>query len=71
MSLHLSSAAKDRLAQIGYDPAFGARPLKRAISREIETPLAREILQGNVPDSSSLTADYDGTNFTLQTGALN
>ncbi|AWT35178.1 chaperone protein ClpB [Deinococcus arenae] len=71
VSLHLSSAAKDRLAQIGYDPAFGARPLKRAISREIETPLAREILQGNVPDSSSLTVDYDGTNFTFQTGALN
>jgi ATP-dependent Clp protease ATP-binding subunit ClpB len=71
VSLHLSGAAKDRLAQIGYDPAFGARPLKRAISREIETPLAREILQGNVPDSSSLTVDYDGTNFTFQTGALN
>ncbi|MDR6219481.1 ATP-dependent chaperone ClpB [Deinococcus soli (ex Cha et al. 2016)] len=71
VSLHLSAAAKDRLAQIGYDPAFGARPLKRAISREIETPLAREILQGNVPDSSSLTVDYDGTNFTFQTGALN
>ncbi|MHA0041434.1 ATP-dependent chaperone ClpB [Deinococcus sp. PEB2-63] len=71
VSLHLTGAAKDRLAQIGYDPAFGARPLKRAISREIETPLAREILQGNVPDSSSLTVDYDGTNFTFQTGALN
>ena len=71
VSLHLTAAAKDRLAQIGYDPAFGARPLKRAISREIETPLAREILQGNVPDSSSLTVDYDGTNFTFQTGALN
>ncbi|GAA0519087.1 ATP-dependent chaperone ClpB [Deinococcus depolymerans] len=71
VSLHLTGAAKDRLAQIGYDPAFGARPLKRAISREIETPLAREILQGNVPDSSSLTVDYDGKNFTFQTGALN
>ncbi|GGL05847.1 ATP-dependent chaperone ClpB [Deinococcus radiotolerans] len=71
VSLHLTGAAKDRLAQIGYDPAFGARPLKRAISREIETPLAREILQGNVPDNSSLTVDYDGTNFQFQTGALN
>ena len=71
VSLHLTAAAKDRLAQIGYDPAFGARPLKRAISREIETPLAREILQGNVPDSSSLNVDYDGTNFQFQIGALN
>ena len=71
VSLHLTAAAKDRLAQIGYDPAFGARPLKRAISREIETPLAREILQGNVPDSSSLNVDFDGTNFQFQIGALN
>ncbi|MBZ9751600.1 ATP-dependent chaperone ClpB [Deinococcus sp. HMF7604] len=71
ISLHLMPAAKDRLAEVGYDPAFGARPLRRAISREIETPLAREILQGNVPDSSSLTVDYDGSAFQFQTGALN
>lgn len=71
VSLHLSGAAKDRLAQIGYDPAFGARPLRRAISREIETPLAREILQGHVPDNTSLNVDFDGTNFQFQIGALN
>ncbi|UBV41717.1 ATP-dependent chaperone ClpB [Deinococcus taeanensis] len=71
VSLHLTPAAKDHLAQVGYDPAFGARPLRRAISREIETPLAREILQGNVPDSSSLTVDYDGRTLSFQTGALN
>ncbi|WP_221090645.1 ATP-dependent chaperone ClpB [Deinococcus aquaedulcis] len=71
ISLHLTPAAKDRLAEVGYDPAFGARPLRRAISREIETPLAREILQGHVPDSSSLTVDWDGSAFTFQTGALN
>ncbi|WP_412028979.1 ATP-dependent chaperone ClpB [Deinococcus yunweiensis] len=71
VTLHLSDAAKARLAEIGYDPAFGARPLKRAISREIETPLAREILQGHVPDSSTLNVDYDGSRFQFGTAVLN
>ncbi|WP_295820180.1 ATP-dependent chaperone ClpB [uncultured Deinococcus sp.] len=71
VTLHLSDAAKARLAQIGYDPAFGARPLKRAISREIETPLAREILQGHVPESSTLNVDYDGSRFQFGTAVLN
>ncbi|MPY65679.1 ATP-dependent chaperone ClpB [Deinococcus sp. SDU3-2] len=71
VALHLTDAAKDRLAQIGYDPAFGARPLKRAIAREIETPLAREILSGHVTDGSTLTVDYDGQGFRFETGVLN
>ncbi|WP_019585585.1 ATP-dependent chaperone ClpB [Deinococcus apachensis] len=71
VTLHLTEAAKDHLAQVGYDPAFGARPLKRAIAREIETPLAREILVGRVPEGSSLTVDYDGQKFDFETGVLN
>ncbi|EYB69804.1 ATPase AAA [Deinococcus phoenicis] len=71
VTLHLTDAAKDKLAQIGYDPAFGARPLKRAIAREIETPLAREILQGQVPEGSTLNVDYDGQKFRFETGVLN
>ncbi|PNY82660.1 ATP-dependent chaperone ClpB [Deinococcus koreensis] len=71
VTLHLTEAAKQRLAEVGYDPAFGARPLRRAISREIETPLAREILQGHVPDNSSLNVEYDGSRFSFQTGVLN
>ncbi|MEW6422041.1 MAG: ATP-dependent chaperone ClpB [Deinococcota bacterium] len=70
VTLHLTDAAKDKLAQIGYDPAFGARPLKRVIAREIETPLAREILQGRVPEGSTLTVDYDGNQFRFETGVL-
>ncbi|WP_272976508.1 hypothetical protein, partial [Deinococcus geothermalis] len=49
----------------------GARPLKRVIAREIETPLAREILQGRVPEGSTLTVDYDGNQFRFETGVLN
>ena len=58
VTLHLSEAARDHLAQVGYDPNYGARPLRRAIAREVETPLAREILSGKVGDGSSLNLDY-------------
>ena len=71
VTLHLSDGAKNKLAEIGYDPAFGARPLKRAIAREIETPLAREILSGRVPDGSVLNVDYGDGGFSFSTGALN
>jgi ATP-dependent Clp protease ATP-binding subunit ClpB len=46
MRIHLSDAARDRLAEAGFDPVYGARPLKRAIQQQIENPLAQEILQG-------------------------
>ena len=71
MSLHLSSAAQDRLAEVGYDPAFGARPLRRAISKEIETPLSREILAGRVQEGSSLNVDYQDGRFLFEAGVLN
>jgi len=46
MRIHLSEAARDRLAEAGFDPVYGARPLKRAIQQQVENPLAQEILQG-------------------------
>ncbi len=46
MRIHLSDAARDRLAAAGFDPVYGARPLKRAIQQQVENPLAQEILQG-------------------------
>ncbi len=58
VTLELTNAAKDHLAGIGYDPAYGARPLKRAIGRELETPLAKKILAGEVQDNSSLSIDF-------------
>ncbi len=47
ISIHLSDSARDKLADAGFDPVYGARPLKRAIQRQVENPLAQEILQGN------------------------
>ena len=46
LGLQLSNAARDKLADAGFDPVYGARPLKRAIQQQVENPLAQEILQG-------------------------
>jgi len=46
MRIHLSEAARDRLADAGFDPVYGARPLKRAIQQQVENPLAQAILEG-------------------------
>ena len=56
----MSDAAKDFIAEAGYDPAFGARPLKRAVIKLIETPVSRLILQGEYPENSTLTIDVAG-----------
>jgi ATP-dependent Clp protease ATP-binding subunit ClpB len=45
--ISLSDDARDKLAAAGFDPVYGARPLKRAIQQQVENPLAQEILQGN------------------------
>ncbi|MFI5363432.1 MAG: AAA family ATPase, partial [Elusimicrobiota bacterium] len=65
VALELTDAAKDLLAREGYDPAYGARPLKRAISRLVVDPLARMLLTGEVRDGSRVTADAgkDGLAF--------
>ncbi|HEY5643821.1 MAG TPA: ATP-dependent chaperone ClpB [Woeseiaceae bacterium] len=46
IGIHLSDAARDKLAEAGFDPVYGARPLKRAIQQQVENPLAQEILKG-------------------------
>ncbi len=57
MSLKLSSAALDFLSEVGYDPMFGARPLKRAIQRELETQIAKAILRGEFNDGDTIFVD--------------
>jgi ATP-dependent Clp protease ATP-binding subunit ClpB len=59
MVLELSEAAREHLARTGYDPAFGARPLKRLIQKEIENPMALKILEGEFADGDRIEADYD------------
>ena len=55
--LEVSDAALDRLAEVGYDPVYGARPLKRAIQNHIENPLAQEVLKGSFAPGSVISVD--------------
>jgi ATP-dependent Clp protease ATP-binding subunit ClpB len=57
MSLRLTDAAKSALAKAGFDPDYGARPLKRALQREVIDPLARKILAGDVRDGDAVEVD--------------
>jgi len=59
IEIELSDAARAWLVRTGYDPAYGARPLKRAIQKEIETPLARRILAGEVRDGQRVSIDVE------------
>jgi ATP-dependent Clp protease ATP-binding subunit ClpB len=55
----VTDAAKDLLGRDGYDPTYGARPLKRSIQRMLENPLALRLLEGDVPEGSRIVADVD------------
>jgi len=59
IGIELTDAAKTHLVRTGYDPSYGARPLKRAIQREIETPIGRRILKGEVRDGQRVVIDLD------------
>ena len=60
IELHISDTAKAFLAREGYDPVFGARPLKRFIQQEVETPVARLIIAGDTVAGSKIEVDSDG-----------
>ena len=57
--IKLTEAAKDFIAEKGYDSNFGARPLKRAIQKHLEDPIAEEILKGELVEGDKMEVDYD------------
>ena len=59
LSLQVSEAAIEELAKVGFDPVFGARPLKRAIQQRIENPLSKLLLEGRFPPKSVIPVDVD------------
>jgi ATP-dependent Clp protease ATP-binding subunit ClpC len=59
-TLTISNAAKDYIVEKGWDPNFGARPLKRAIQKYIEDELAEEIIKSNLKEGDNIEVDYDG-----------
>ena len=60
ISMIITPNALDAMADIGFDPVYGARPLKRAIQRELETSVAKGILRGDFADGDEITIDSDG-----------
>jgi ATP-dependent Clp protease ATP-binding subunit ClpB len=63
--LELTEAARTHLVEVGFDPAYGARPLKRTIQKEIETAVGRLLLQGKIRDGQTVRVDYDPQRGTL------
>ncbi|MFP4409156.1 MAG: AAA family ATPase, partial [Spirochaetaceae bacterium] len=65
ISLKVSEKAKQHLAEVGYDPAFGARPLKRAIQTHLQNPLAKLLLRGDFGEGTTVGVDFDGRELTF------
>jgi ATP-dependent Clp protease ATP-binding subunit ClpB len=65
LKLSLTDAARDALVDLGYEPAFGARPLKRAILKKLQDPLAEEILAGGHSGGGVVKVELSGDSFTF------
>ncbi len=65
LSLEMTDKAKDKLLDIGYDPVYGARPMKRAIQTYIETPVAKTLIKGDVLPHQTLVVDTNEDGFTI------
>ncbi len=66
IELTLTDAAKEHLVRVGYDPTYGARPLKRAIQKEVETPLARMLVGGEIRDGKKVRLDFHKDQLTFE-----
>ncbi len=66
LSLKISDAGLDFLAEIGYDPVYGARPLKRAVQKYLETAIAKSILKGEFKGGDTITVDVEDERLTLK-----
>ncbi len=68
LQLHLSEAALDKLGEAGFDPVYGARPLKRAIQHQLENSLAQKLLQGEFVAGDVIEVDVDGDELSFKRG---
>jgi ATP-dependent Clp protease ATP-binding subunit ClpB len=69
ITIEISEGGRAHLARVGYDPIFGARPLKRVIQREVETPVARLIVAGKLRDGSAVRVDVAGDALRVEPAA--
>ncbi|MQS17090.1 hypothetical protein F7Q99_34115 [Streptomyces kaniharaensis] len=65
LDLRLTEAARRHIADQGFDPVYGARPLRRFIQREVETRIGRALLAGDIADGSTVTADAEAGHLTI------
>jgi ATP-dependent Clp protease ATP-binding subunit ClpB len=65
MTLEITSAALQFIAEQGFDPVYGARPLRRFIAREVETRIGRALLAGDVHDGALIRVDYAQADLTV------
>jgi len=68
LEFEVTDAALGEIATRGYDPAYGARPLKRVIQQQVQNPLARELLKAQVPEGTKIRVDFRDGEFTFETG---
>ncbi|MEP2235633.1 MAG: ATP-dependent chaperone ClpB [Alteripontixanthobacter sp.] len=68
ITLELTDAARRWLGRVGYDPVYGARPLKRAVQRYVQDPLADKLLRGEVPDGSTVSIDEGDGELAIKVG---
>ncbi|MGO1406047.1 ATP-dependent Clp protease ATP-binding subunit [Agrococcus casei] len=66
MTVEVSTAAKEKLIELGYDPTLGARPLRRAVQRNVEDALSEKILHGELLAGHHVKVDYDGKEFVFE-----
>ena len=69
-AFEVADAAVAELAKAGFDPVYGARPLKRAIQSQIENPLAKTILEGRFAPKDRIRVDYRGSKMTFEKAAV-
>lgn len=70
ITLELTDAAREAVFQEGFDPAYGARPLRRAIQRLVQDPLAMEILEGRILPGAHVVVDRNAKTGTLRFNAV-
>jgi ATP-dependent Clp protease ATP-binding subunit ClpB len=66
LALELRPAARELIAREGFDPVYGARPLRRYIQREVETRIGRALIAGDIRDGSTITVDADGQELVVR-----
>ena len=66
IGLQIDEAAEDLLAEKGYDPVYGARPIKRVIQKELETPISRFIISGEIKEGDTIRVSAEGDRISIK-----